>query len=78
MIRKLLRLLLLSFLSLLTLYILLLSFVSVSMGVTNTDRPGFWMPILSGLLVLWLSIYIIRLIVHIVGQSKVKERYPSD
>lgn len=78
MIRKLLRLLLLSFLSLLTLYILLLSFVSISMGVTNTDRPGFWMPILSGLLVLWLSIYIIRLIIYIAGQSKVKERYPSD
>lgn len=78
MITKLLRLLLLSFLSLLTLYILLLSFVSISMGVTNTDRPGFWMPILSGLLVLWLSIYIIRLIVYIAGQSKVKERYPSD
>jgi predicted tellurium resistance membrane protein TerC len=78
MIRKLLRLLLLSFLSLLTLYILLLSFVSISMGVINTDRPGFWMPILSGLLVLWLSIYIIRLIIYIAGQSKVKERYPSD
>ncbi len=78
MIRKLLRLLLLSFLSLLTLYTLLLSLVSISMGVINADRPGFWMPILCGLLVLWLSIYIIRLIVHIAGQSKVKERYPSD
>jgi hypothetical protein len=78
MIRKLLRLLLLSFLSLFTLYILLLSFVSISIGVINADRPGFWMPILCGLLVLWLSIYIIRLIVHIVAQSNVKETYPSD
>jgi len=78
MTRKLLRLLLLSFLSLLTVYMLLLSFVSISIGVTNTARPGFWMPILCGLLVFGLSIYIIRLIVYIVRQSHVKERYPSD
>jgi hypothetical protein len=78
MIGKLLRLLLLSFLSLLTVYILLLAFVSISMGLTNTDRPGFWMPILCGLLVFGLSIYVIRLIVYIVRQSHVKGRYPSD
>jgi len=78
MTRKLLRLLLLSFLSLLTVYILLLSFVSISIGVTNSAKSGFWMPILWGLLVFGLSIYIIRLIAYIVRQSHVKERYPSD
>jgi hypothetical protein len=78
MTRKLLRLLLLSFLSLLTVYILLLSFVSISIGVTNTARPGFWMPIVCGAVVLWLAIYLIRLVVYIGKRSRAKDRYPSD
>ncbi len=77
MIKKLASLALLSLLSLLTLYILLLSLVSISMGLTNTDRPGFWMPVVCGALVLWLSMYLIRLIVYIGNRSRAKDRYPS-
>jgi hypothetical protein len=78
MIRRVARLLLLFLLSLLTLYVLVLSLVSLSIGLTNTDRPGFWMPILCGLLVLWLATFLVRCIVRIVRQPKVKDRYPSD
>lgn len=78
MIKKLARLFLLSFLSLLTLYLMLLSFISISMGLTNAERPGFWMPILCGILILSLSIFIIRLILYIVKQSRVKDRYPYE
>ena len=63
---------------LLSAYLLFIAIVCIWVGFHHLLQNGFWMPILCGLLVLWLSIYIIRLIVHIVGQSNVKERYPSD
>jgi hypothetical protein len=74
MIRKLARVFLLSFLSLLTLYLTFLSIISISTGLTNTDRPGFWMPIMCGMLILCLTTFPIRLMLYIVRQGK--DRYP--
>ena len=78
MIKKFAPLFLLFLLSLFTLYLIFLSLISISIGLTNTDRAGFWMSILGGLLILCLGILLIRLILHIVRRSKVKDRYPED
>jgi hypothetical protein len=76
MIKKLALLLLVFFLSFLTLYLVFLSVISVSIGFANAERPGFWMPILWGVLIFSLGIFIIRLIVHLFRQIKAKEKYP--
>jgi len=76
MIKKLARLLLIFLLSLLTLYLVFVSVISVSIGFANAERPGFWMPILWGVLIFCLGLFIIRLIVYLFKQMKAKEKYP--
>ncbi len=76
MIKKLVLLFLLFFLSSLTLYLIFLSVISISIGFANTDRPGFWMPVMYGLLIFCLTIFIIRLIISIFKQTKSKDEYP--
>jgi len=66
---------LLFFLSLFTLYLIFLSVMSISIGLANTAIPGFWMPILCGLLIFSLAIFTVRLIIYIFKQSRAKDRY---
>lgn len=73
--KKLFRSLIILVLSLFTLYLIFLSVISVSLGFVNSDRPGFWMPILCGFLLFLLDLYIIKLIVYLFKQSKAKEKY---
>jgi hypothetical protein len=73
--KKLFRSLIILVLSLFTLYLIFLSVISVSLGFVNSDRPGFWMPILCGFLLLFLDLYIIKLIVYLLKQAKAKEKY---
>jgi hypothetical protein len=73
--KKLFRSLIILVLSLFTLYLIFLSVISVSLGFVNSDRPGFWMPILCGFLLLFLDLYIIKLIVYLFKQAKAKEKY---
>ncbi len=75
MMKKLARLLIILVLSLLTLYLIFLSIVSVSVGLVNSERAGFWMPILCGLLIFCIDLYMIKLIVYLFKQSKTKEKY---
>ena len=77
MIKRLAPLFLLVFLSLFTLYLIFLSVISISIGLANTDVRGFWMPILCGLLILCLTIFLIRLIIYIFRQMKSKDGYPN-
>jgi len=76
MIRKIARLFLMFFLSVFTLYLVFLSVISVSIGFANSERPGFWMPVLWGALIFSFGLFIIRLIVHLFKQMKAKEKYP--
>jgi hypothetical protein len=76
MMKKLARLLIIVVLSFFTLYLIFLSVVSVSIGFANAVRPGFWMPIVWGLLILCLGLFIIRWIVYLFKQMKTKEKYP--
>ena len=73
--KKLVRLLIILVLSLFTLYLIFLSLISVSVGFVNSDRPGFWMPILCGLLIFCINLYIIKLIVYLLRQRKAREKY---
>jgi hypothetical protein len=73
--KKLFRSIIILVLSLFTLYIIFLSVISVSLGFVNSDRPGFWMPILSGFLLFLIDLYIIRFIVYLFKRTKAKERY---
>ena len=75
MMKKLFRSLIILVLSLFTLYLIFLSVISVSLGFVNSDRPGFWMPILCGFLLFLIDFYIIKLIVHLFKQTKAKEKY---
>ena len=75
MIKKLARFLIILVLSLFTLYLIFLSVISVSLGFVNSYRPGFWMPILCGFILLFLDLYIIKLIVYLFKQAKAKEKY---
>ena len=75
MMKKLFRSLIILVLSLFTLYLIFLSVISVSLGFVNSDRPGFWMPILCGLLIFLIDLYIIKLIVYLFKQTKAKEKY---
>ena len=42
----------------------------------HSERPGFWMPIVWGVLIFCLGLFIIRLIVYIFKQMKAKEFSP--
>ena len=75
MMKKLFRSLIILVLSLFTLYLIFLSLISVSVGFVNSDRPGFWMPILCGLLIFCINLYIIKLIVYLLRQRKAREKY---
>jgi len=59
--------------SLITVFVLFIAVVSIYVGLHNTDRHGFWTPILFGLtvmiLMLWLFIYGISYI-----RQQMKER----
>jgi len=76
MIKKLALLFLLFFFSILTIYLIFLSITSISIGLINIERYGFWMPILCGLLIFFLTIFMIRLIRYIFKQTKAKDKYP--
>jgi hypothetical protein len=75
MIYKIARFLFLIFLSLLSLYLALVSGISLYIGFTNTHRVGFWMPIVCGILLLILASFLIRLIVYIIRQARSRDRY---
>jgi hypothetical protein len=75
MMKKLFRSLIILVLSLFTLYLIFLSVISVSLGFVNSERPGFWMPILCGFLLFLIDFYIIKLIVYLFKQTKAKEKY---
>jgi len=76
MIKKLALLFLLFFFSILTLYLTFLSITSIAIGLINIEKTGFWMPILCGLLIFFLTIFMIRLIRYIFRQTKAKDKYP--
>jgi hypothetical protein len=78
MIKKVALLFLLFFISILTLYLIFLSIISIFIGLINIERYGFWTPILFGLLILVLTIFLIRLIRYIFQETKVKDKYPYD
>lgn len=73
MIKRFTTLTLLLFLSLFSLYLVFLSVISIAIGLINTHRHGFWMPIVSGLFILWLATLTIRLILYTFRQIKAKE-----
>jgi hypothetical protein len=75
MMKKLFRSLIILVLSLFTLYLIFLSVISVSLGFVNSDRPGFWMPILCGFLLFLIDLYIIKIIFYLLKQTKAKGRY---
>ena len=75
MMKKLFRSLIILVLSLFTLYLIFLSVISVSLGFVNSDRPGFWMPILCGFLLFLIDLYIIKIIVYLLKQTKAKGKY---
>jgi len=74
MISKLARLFLFLFLSFFALYFLFLSIISISIGFGNIERPGFWMPIVCGVLILLLMTSIIRLMLYLYKQTQDKEK----
>jgi|GEM_PF-2095844 len=76
MIKKLALLFLLFFISIVTLYLIFLSITFIYIGLINAERPGFWMPIVSGILIFFLTIFMIRLIRYIFQQIKAKDKYP--
>jgi len=76
MIKKLALLFLLLLLSIFTLYLIFLSITSIYIGMINIERSGFWMPILCGLLIFFLTIFMIRFIGYIFRQTKAKDKYP--
>jgi hypothetical protein len=75
MIHKIARFLFLVFLCLLSVYLILVSGISIFIGLTNTHRAGFLVPILCGGLILSLTILLIRLIVYIIKRARSKEKY---
>jgi len=75
MIRKIVRLLSLAFLALFSVYLILVSGISIVIGFTNTHRAGFWMPIVCGGLLLILTTFLVRLIVYIIRQARSKDKY---
>jgi len=75
MIPKIARFLSLVFLSLFCAYLIFISGISLFIGLTNTRRTGFWVPILCGLLLLILTSFLVRLIVYIIRQARSSEKY---
>ncbi len=76
MIKKLVHLVLILFVSLAALYLVFLSVISISVGLANTTRPGFWMPIVWGVLIICLDLFMIRLVVYLVKRIRTREKYP--
>ena len=58
-------------------YLIFLAITSIYIGLAHAERPGFWMPIAFGLLVLCLTVSLIRLIVHIGRKAKNRDNYPT-
>ena len=75
MIHKIARFLFLVFLSLFSVYLILVSGISIFIGFTNTHRAGCWMPILCGGLLLILTSFLVRLIVYIIRQGRSRDKY---
>jgi len=75
MIRKTVRFLSLFFLALFSVYLILVSGISIFTGLANTHRPAFWMPIVFGGLLLTLTSFLVRLIVYIIRQARSKDKY---
>jgi len=75
MMKKLFRSLIIVVLSLLKLYLIFISVISVSLGFVNSDRPGFWMPILCGLLIFLIGLYMLKLIVYLFKRTRAKGKY---
>jgi hypothetical protein len=75
MIPKIARFLALVFLCLFCAYLIFISGISLFIGLTNTHRTGFWMPILCGLLLLALTSFLVRLIVCIIRQARPRDKY---
>jgi hypothetical protein len=75
MISKIVRFLSLVFLALFSVYLILVSGISLFIGFTNTHRAGFWMPIVCGGLLLSLTSFLVRLIVYIIRQARSKDKY---
>jgi len=76
MIKKIALLFLLVLCSIITLYLILVSILSISTGFINIQKSGFWMPILCGLLIFFVTVFMIRLILYILRQINGKEQYP--
>jgi hypothetical protein len=77
MILKIVRFISLILLFLFSAYLVFISGISLVVGFTNTHRPGFWMPILCGFLILILVSFLARLIVYIIRRPKSREKYLS-
>lgn len=75
MIHKIARFLSLVFLAIFSVYLILVSSISIFIGFTNTHRAGFWMPILCGGLILLLTSFLVRLIVYIIRQARSRDKY---
>ena len=77
MIKRIVRFCILVLLSLSSAYLIFLAITSIYIGLAHAQRPGFWMPIAFGLLVLCLTVLLIRLIVHISRKAKGRDNYPT-
>ena len=77
MIKKIARFCTLALLSFSSAYLIFLAIASLYVGLTHTGRSGFWMPIAFGLLVLCLTVFLIRLILHIGRKAKDRDNYPA-
>lgn len=75
MMPKIARFLSLVFLSLVCAYLILISGISLFMGLANTHRTGFWMPILCGLLLLILISFLVRLIIYIIRRARTSDKH---
>ena len=77
MIKRIVRFCILALLSFFSAYLIFLAITSSYIGLAHAERPGFWMPIFFGLLVLCLAVLLIRLIVHIGRKAKNRDNYPT-
>jgi hypothetical protein len=75
MIPKIARYLFVVFLSVLSLYLIFLSAISIFIGLINTNQTGFWVPILCGSLLLFLTSFVIRLMVYIIKRTRSRGKY---
>ena len=77
MIKKIVLFSILALLSLSSAYLIFLAITSLYIGLAHAERPGFWMPIAFGLLVLCLTVFLVRLIVHIGRKTKDRDNFPA-